>query len=126
MLRLRIKTEASYSFSMAYGQSLKDRVLRLYDEGEETKAIADRLKVSPSWCRRVRQRREDPPRKIGGGHFKLDDAGRAVLARWVKEQPDATLEELQRRCLAELQIRISIGALWNTLRRMKLSLKKSR
>jgi len=110
---------------MAYGRALKHRVLVLYDEGKQTKEIAERLKVSPSWCRRVRQRRNDPPRKIGGGHFKLDDAGRTALARWVKEQPDATLEELQRRCLAELQIRVSIGSLWNTLRRMKLSLKKS-
>ena len=111
---------------MAYGRALKDRVLGLYEEGKQTREIADRLKVSPSWCRRVRQRRDDPPLKIGGGRFKLDDAGRSALARWVKEQPDATLEELRQRCLGELQIRISIGALWNTLRRMKLSLKKSR
>ena len=111
---------------MAYGEALKDRVLRLYDEGKETKEIAERLKVSPSWCRRVKQRRHEPPRRIGGGHFKLNNAGRNALAGWVKEQPDATLEELQQRCLAELHIRISIGALWNTLRRMKLSLKKSR
>jgi transposase len=111
---------------MAYGRALKDRVLRLYDEGKQTKEIAERLKVSPAWCRRVRQRRDEPPRRIGGGHFKLDAAGRATLAGWVKQQPDATLEELQRRCLAELQVRVSIGALWNTLRRMKLSLKKSR
>ncbi len=47
------------------------------------------------------------------------------MGQWVKEKPDSTLEELQRRCREELHIRISIGALWNTLRRMKLSLKKS-
>lgn len=111
---------------MAYGQALKDRVLRLYGEGFQTKQIAHRLDVSPAWCRRVKQRRNDPPLKIGGGHFKLDQAARGILACWVKEQPDATLEELQRRCLAELKIAVSIGALWGTLRRMKLSLKKSR
>jgi transposase len=111
---------------MAYGRALKNRVLRLYDEGKETEVIAERLKVSQSWCRRVRQRRHDPPRKIGGGHFKLDEAGCGVLAGWVKEQPDATLEELRRRCVSELRVHISIGALWNTLRRIKLSLKKSR
>jgi transposase len=110
---------------MAYGQALKDRVLRYYDEGKKTKDIAERLKVGPAYCRRVRQRRHEPPRKIGGGHFKLDEAGRNALAGWVKQQPDATLEELRCRCQAELGIPISIGALWNTLRRMKLSLKKS-
>jgi transposase len=111
---------------MAYGQALKARVLRLYDEGLQTKEIADRLDVSPAWCRRVKQRRHDPPLKIGGGHFKLDEGARSAVAGWVKEQPDATLEELQRRCRAELKLHVSIGALWNTLRRMKLSLKKSR
>ncbi len=111
---------------MAYGRALKNRVLAFYDEGKQTNEIAQRLKVSPAWCRRVKQRRHDPPRKIGGGHFKLDAADRSALADWVKEQPDATLEELQRRCLDKLNIRVSIGAIWNTLRRMKLSLKKSR
>jgi|SRR5271170_303128 transposase len=110
---------------MAYGQALKDRVLQYYDEGKKTKEIAERLKVSQAYCRRARQHRLEPPRKIGGGRFKLDEAGRNALAGWVKQQPDATLKELQRRCSAELGIRISIGALWNTLRRMKLSLKKS-
>jgi transposase len=110
---------------MAYGQALKDRVLALYDEGLKTKQISVRLKVSPAYARRVKQRKNEPPRKIGGGHFKLDQAACKSLAEFVRERPDATLEELRRRCLAELNIRISIGALWNALRRMKLSLKKS-
>jgi len=42
---------------MAYGQALKDRVLRFYDQGKQTKEIAERLDVSPSWCRRVKQDR---------------------------------------------------------------------
>src|ERR1700730_4165054 len=99
---------------MAYGQALKDRVLRLYEEGFQTKQIAKRLDVSPAWCRRVKQRQHNPPLKIGGGRFKLDEAARGALASWVKEQPDATLEELQRRCLVELKICVSIGALWGT------------
>lgn len=111
---------------MAYGQALKDRVLQAYDRGEKTRAIARRFQLSESWCRRVKQRRHEPPRKIGGGRFKLDEAGRAALGCWVKENPDATLEELRTRCRLERSIHISIGALWNTLRRMKLSLKKSR
>ncbi len=111
---------------MAYGQALKDRVLALYDEGEQTGAIAKRLRLSKSWCRRVKQRRHEPPRQVGGKAFKLDEAACRALSGWVVQQPDATLDELRQRCLAELKIRISVGALWNTLRRMKLSLKKSR
>ena len=102
-------------------------MLAFYDEGKKTRAIAQRLRISKSWCRRVKQRRYDPPRRIGGSKpHKLDATGCDTLRQWVEQQPDATLAELQQLCLANLQIRISIGALWNTLRRMKLSLKKSR
>ena len=111
---------------MAHGEALKQRVLAYYDEGFPTKQVAERLKVSRSWARRVKQRRDEPPRKIGGGHFKLDEAGQAALCRFVQETPDATLEKLRDRIRDELQINISIGALWNTLRRLKLTLKKSR
>lgn len=110
---------------MAHGKALKQRVLAFYDEGLKTKQIAERLKVSSSWARRVKQRRGEPPRKIGGGHFKLDQAGQAALCRFVQEMPDATLEQLRGRIERELQVDISIGALWNTLRRLKLTLKKS-
>jgi transposase len=111
---------------MAYGIALRQRVLLLYDEGLQTRAVARQLRVSESWCRRVKQRRDELPRKIGGGHFKLDDAARAQLVQWVDQKPDATLQELRARFKNELNIQISIGALWNALRRLKLTLKKSR
>jgi transposase len=110
---------------MAYGEALKRRVLAFYDQGLQTKQIAERLKVSSSWARRVKQRRDQPPRKVGGGHFKLDQAGQAALCRFVQERADATLQQLRDRVREELQVDISIGALWNTLRRLKLTLKKS-
>jgi transposase len=111
---------------MAYGQALKQRVLAMYDDGERTRAIARRYRVSESWCRRVKQRRHEPPRRVGGKAFKLDEAACQQLRGWITQQPDATLDELRQRCGEELQLCISIGALWKTLRRMKLSLKKSR
>lgn len=92
----------------------------------QTKQISQRLKVSASWARRVKQRRDQPPRKIGGGHFKLDEAAQAALCRFVQETPDATLEQLRGRVRSELRVDVSVGALWNTLRRLKLTLKKSR
>ena len=111
---------------MAYGQALRQRVLALYDEGSKTKQIAQRLKVSPAWCRRVKQRRHEPPRKYPGRKPKLDATARATLAVWVQQQPDATLAQLQARLEAELGIALSSGALWNTLRAMKFTFKKSR
>jgi transposase len=115
---------------MAYSMDLRERVLALYDEGLKTKQVAKRLKVCPAWARRIKQWRNEgkpiAPRPVGGSKPKLDPEARRELSRFVEERPDATLEELRHRIAAELTISISIGALWETLRAMKLSLKKSR
>jgi transposase len=115
---------------VAYSMDLRERVLALYDEGFKTKQVAQRLKVCPAWARRIKQWRSEgksiAPKPVGGSKPKLDESARCELARFIDEQPDATLEELRRRIAAELKITISIGALWETLRAMKLSLKKSR
>jgi len=101
---------------MTYGPALRQRILALYDQGLKTKEVAERLLISKAGARRVKQRRNDPPRKVGGGHFKLDEQAQRTLAGWVEQMPDATLNELQKRIETELKIAISIGALWNTLR----------
>ena len=111
---------------MAYGSALRQRVLNFYDEDHTTSTIAKRLAVSPSWCRRVKQFRDQPRRKYKGRPRKLDLAARDQLAAQVGRQPDATLEELRFWCKSALGVSISAGALWSTLRQMKLSLKKSR
>ena len=85
-----------------------------------------RLRVSRAWARRVKQVRDEPPKKNGGRSAKLGAAARATLAAWVDAKPDATLEELRGRVSRELGIAVSTGCLWNTLRRMKLTFKKSR
>lgn len=111
---------------MAYSVDLKRRVLSFYDRGLATVEVARRLDVSPSWCRRVKQRRDEPPRTVGGSRPKLDAAARERLGRFVDERPDATLEELRARVREEIGVLVSVGCLWNTLRRMRLSYKKSR
>ena len=109
---------------MNYGLAMKQRVLRLYDQGYKTQEIAHRLCVCKAYCRRVKQFRHLPPKKIGGSAPKLNPAAQATVAQWIQEKPDSTLEELRSRIKAELGISICIGALWNTLRRMKFSFKK--
>jgi transposase len=111
---------------MAYSTDLRQRVLDLYDEGLKTKQIAEQLRVSRPWARRVKQRRNEPPRTVGGSRPKLDAAARQTLATWVDERPDATLDELRDRVRAELSLDVSVGCLWNTLRALRLTFKKSR
>ena len=57
---------------------------------------------------------------------RLSSANRSSLAQWIAEKPDATLEELQQRLSKEQNVNVSMGCLWNTLRAMKFSFKKSR
>jgi transposase len=114
----------------AYSIDLRSRVLAACDAGKKTKAVAAQFSVSPAWIRRLKQRRREQgtiaPRPIPGGKPKLDSWARQRLGEFVSDKPDATLEELRVRIAAELGIRISIGALWETLRRMKFTFKKSR
>jgi transposase len=110
---------------MAYGQAMRQRVLQDYDEGKNTAAIARRYRVSPAYCRRVKQNRYVPARKPTGRPMKLAAAACGQLTARVAEQPDATLEELRAWCASKLGITVSTGALWSTLRRLKLTLKKS-
>jgi transposase len=107
-----------------YSQDLRDRVLAAYDRGMPTKRIAEVFDVSPAWARRLKQRRretgETSPRPMGGATvIKID---RARLAELVREQPDATLEELRRR----LGVTCVISAVSMALKKMGLSFKKRR
>lgn len=114
----------------AYSLDLRTRVLAACDAGTKTRQVAQRFSVSPAWVRRLKQRRREDgsiaPRPIPGGKPKLDESQRARLSEFVQQKPDATLAELRQRLLDELQVRISIGALWETLRRMNFTFKKSR
>jgi len=108
----------------AYSQDLRDRVLAAHDRGMKTKQIAEVFAVSPAWVRRIKQRRretgETTPRKMGGpGPIKID---RAALAQLVREQPDATLKELQDR----IGVECSQSAIWTALDKMGLTFKKRR
>ena len=48
------------------------------------------------------------------------------LRRHVLEFSDATLEEIRAWLLGEHGVKVSIGCLWNTLKRLKLPFKKNR
>lgn len=111
----------------AYPQKIRELVLDAYENGDETAEIADELKVSPSWSRRVKQRlRESGSREAiqqkHGFDPKLGEREEKELASLLAEKPDATLEELKKK----LSKPVSISTICRTLQRMKLTLKKSR
>ncbi len=61
----------------------------------------------------------------GGPKPKLAAHDEALRAR-VLSEPDATLAELQAWLMAEHGMKVSVGCLWKRLRRLGLTLKKSR
>ncbi len=107
-----------------YSQDLRDRVLRAYDRGMKTKRIAETFDVSPSWARRVKQRRretgETSHRRMGSPGVTIVD--RQQLAALVGKHPDATLAELR----TWLGVQCALSTLCQALRQMGLSFKKKR
>ena len=110
--------------SAAYSQDLRDRIIAARDDGMPTKRVAQLFRVSPSWVRRVMQRRREhgqrSPRPRGGATVIKIDLDQ--LRQLVQQQPDATARQLH----ARLGIACSVSAVDMALRRMGLSFKKRR
>lgn len=109
----------------AYSLDLRTRVLADYDEGVQTVELARRYRVSAWWVHKlVRQRRETgrvaPLAPSGGRKRKLAGHDERIR-KIVREHADATLMELREK----LGVSVGLTTLWKTLRRLKLTLKKS-
>ena len=105
-----------------YSQDLRDRVFAAYDRGMKTSHIARLFLVSPSWARRLKQRRretgETSARPRGTPGVRKFDRNR--LAELVGECPDATLQELRDRLATEC----STSAICEALKDLGLTRKK--
>jgi transposase len=109
----------------AYGQDLRDRVLNARGSIAE---VASRFKVSNSYVARARSRRrrrgEDTP-GAQHNHVPLKLSGlEDVLAARVQAVNDQTLDQLCQWLQVEHGVQVSVTALWKTLARLGLSLKK--
>jgi len=117
----------SWRRGQAYSQDLRERVLSA--DTLSAREAAERFGVSVSYVVKARQRRERlgvltpgaqrswTPRKLAAHHGAIEAEVRA--------RPEVTLAELCTWLLAEFGVSASIGTMWNTLRRLGLTLKKS-
>lgn len=117
----------SWRRGQAYSQDLRERVLAA--DALSARQAAERFGVSVSYVVKVRQRRDRlgqttpgpqrswTPRKLAAYH--------AAIEAQVRDHPDATLAELCAWLLAEFGVAASISTMWNTLRRLGQTLKKS-
>jgi transposase len=109
----------------AFSTKVRELVLDGYDQGLETMEIAERLKVSRSWARRVKQRLHEHGSRTAiqqkhGPNPKLTEADRQRLADLVAQTPDATVAELKER----LAVAVSASTITRALTDMRLTLKK--
>ena len=113
----------------ALSVDLRKRVIEAKKRGEESIGVAKGFGISKScvdrWWKRYRDSGDMAPKKQGGYRGSLLEGHDDTLRQWIKKEADLTLAELQQRCLAELEIKISIGALWKRLEGIGLSYKKN-
>lgn len=112
----------------AYSMDLRQRVIAACDEGVLTREeIAERFSVSVSWIRSLVKRRREAgtiePRPRGGGRVRaFDDTADARLRQAVRDDPDATLEQLA----AAAGVPCAPSIVHRALRRLGITRKKSR
>ena len=110
----------------AYSMDLRERVLKDCDGGIGTRAVAEKYSVSPSWVRRLKQRRRETNQVAPAEQRHGPKPGWEPLARQirvaVREAPDLTLREY----LERYALPLSKSALARGLAALGLSRKKSR
>jgi len=109
----------------AYSQDLRERVLAAKGGAAST---AERFGVSVSYVVKARQRRDRCGQICAGAqtsHMPAKLAGHdQALREQVARVPDATLAELTVWAREELNVSVSVSAMWVRLRRLALTLKK--
>jgi len=114
----------------SYAQDLRDRVLAAVDDGMPVYQAAPLFRVSVSYIYKVlirRRRTGETAARPQRNHqrLKLAPYHEAIRAE-VAARPDATLEELRAWLAARHGVASSVGGVWTTLRRLGLTLRKSR
>jgi transposase len=113
-----------------YGIRLRKRIIELYDQDKSTAEIARLLGTCESGTRRVRQHFQErgtlEPRTGGGGRPGLDESQQNQLRQLVKQQPDATLAELQTGMKQTSGLSLAICTVDRWCAKLDLRFKKSR
>ena len=116
----------------AYSDDLRRKLLEAYDRGDGSlRELAKRFGVSVPWAWKIssQRRRSGQMERVEQRHgppSRMTAAVQASLRGLVRQQPDATLRELQQRLWASERVGVSFQHLWRVLQNMGLRLKKSR
>ena len=110
-------------------EDLRLRIVGAREKGAGTGEVCQRFGVSRKSVERIWKQHCQSghcrPKKIGGYRRSRLAKYDRTLRRWIAQQADLTLVQLQQRCREELEVQIGLNALWHRLRRLGLSYKKN-
>lgn len=113
----------------SYSMDLRERLIAGRQSGQSAETLAKQFKVSKRSVERYWERQQQTgsaaPKQRGGYRRSRLEGHDETLRGWIAEQNDLTLAQLQERLRQELQISLSITALWHRLQRLGLSFKKN-
>ena len=110
-------------------EDLRRRIVAARTEGAGTGEVCARFAVSRKSVERFWNQHcasgHVRPKQIGGYRVSRLKQHEKRLRRWITQQADLTLVELQQRCEKDLAVQIGLTALWHRLDRLGLSYKKN-
>jgi transposase len=110
-------------------EDLRQRIIAARADGAGTGEVGQRFGVCRSSVERFWNQHQRAghtrPKQIGGYRRSRLRPHERTLRRWIAQQADLTLVELQQRCGAKLGVKIGITALWHRHNRLGLTYKKN-
>ena len=115
---------------MGYSNDLRVRVIQVVESGVAARAAARQFVIGDAtairWVKRWRETGSVEAKSIKGQSRSPLKRHEEWLLDLVRQEPDLTLEEIQRRLLDERQQKAGIGSVWRFFDRNGISFKKKR
>ena len=115
---------------MGYSNDLRVRVIHVVESGVAARAAARQFVIADAtairWVKRWRETGSVEAKSIKGQSRSPLKRHEEWLLDLVRQEPDLTLEEIQRRLLDERQQKAGIGSVWRFFDRNGISFKKKR
>jgi len=113
---------------MGYSNDLRVRVIQVVDSGAAARAAARQFVIGNStairWAKRWRETGSFEAKSNRGQSRSPLKKHEEWLLGLVRQEPDLTLEEIQRRLLDERQQKAGLGSVWRFFNRHDISFKK--
>jgi transposase len=115
---------------MGYSNDLRVRVIHVVESGVAARAAARQFVIGDAtairWVKRWRETGSVEAKSIKGQSRSPLKRHEEWLLDLVRQEPDLTLEEIQRRLLDERSQKAGIGSVWRFFDRNGISFKKKR